>query len=73
MGKIILKGVVKREPGYLYYVDKEGNVCRSRMRNVATAKAARKAAEQQRARQKEKEKRKEGEEEPKEPAKFTIP
>jgi len=31
MGRIILKDAVKREPGYLYYVSKEGDVCRSKM------------------------------------------
>ena len=31
MGKIIVKNVVVREPGYLYYIDGEGNVCRAKM------------------------------------------
>ena len=31
MGKIIVKGVVKRRPGYLYYVDGEGHVCEAKM------------------------------------------
>ena len=31
MGEIILKNAVEREKGYLYYVDGEGNVCRSKM------------------------------------------
>ncbi len=31
MGKIIAKNVVVREPGYLYYVDGEGNVCSAKM------------------------------------------
>ena len=31
MGKIIVRNAVKREPGYLYYVDGEGNVCRAKM------------------------------------------
>lgn len=31
MGEIILKNAVKRESGYLYYVDGEGNVCRAEM------------------------------------------
>jgi len=31
MGKIIAKNVVKRKPGYLYYVDGEGNVCEAKM------------------------------------------
>jgi len=31
MGKIIIKGAVKRKPGYLYYVDAQGNVCEAKM------------------------------------------
>jgi len=31
MGKIIAKAVVKRKPGYLYYVDGQGNVCEAKM------------------------------------------
>ena len=31
MGSIIAKGVVKRKPGYLYYVDGAGNVCEAKM------------------------------------------
>lgn len=31
MGKIIKKGVVKRKPGHLYYVDGKGNVCEAKM------------------------------------------
>jgi len=31
MGKIIVKNVVKRKPGYLYYVDGKGNVCEAKM------------------------------------------
>lgn len=31
MGTVVVKNAVKREPGYLYYVDGEGNVCRSKM------------------------------------------
>lgn len=31
MGKIIKKGVVKRKPGHLYYVDGQGNVCEAKM------------------------------------------
>ena len=29
MAEIVVRNAVKREYGYLYYVDKEGNVCRS--------------------------------------------
>lgn len=31
MGEILFKNLVKREPGYLYYIDGEGNVCRAEM------------------------------------------
>lgn len=31
MGKIIVKNVVDRQPGFLYYVDGEGNVCEAKM------------------------------------------
>jgi len=31
MGKIILKNAVKREKGFLYYVDGEGNVMSAKM------------------------------------------
>ena len=31
MGKIIVKNVVERKPGYLYYIDGQGNVCEAQM------------------------------------------
>lgn len=31
MGTVIAKNVVKRKPGYLYYVDGKGNVCEAKM------------------------------------------
>ena len=31
MGKIIVKNVVERKPGFLYYIDGQGNVCESLM------------------------------------------
>ena len=31
MGKIIVKKVIKRKPGHLYYVDGKGNVCEAKM------------------------------------------
>ena len=31
MGKVLVKNVVKRKPGYLYYVDGKGNVCEAKM------------------------------------------
>lgn len=32
MGSIIKKNVITREKGYLYYVDKSGNVCKAKMK-----------------------------------------
>jgi len=31
MGKVIVKGVVKRKKGFLYYIDGKGNVCEAKM------------------------------------------
>ncbi len=31
MGKVLVKKVVKRKSGYLYYVDGQGNVCEAKM------------------------------------------
>jgi hypothetical protein len=31
MGEIIIKNAVKREPGFLYYIDGKGNVCKAKM------------------------------------------
>ncbi len=31
MGKIIVKKVITRKPGHLYYVDGQGNVCEAMM------------------------------------------
>jgi len=30
MGNIILKNAIKRESGFIYYIDKDGNVCSSK-------------------------------------------
>ncbi len=42
MGKIIVKGVVKRQKGYLYYVDGKGNVCEAKMARGGRKKKAKK-------------------------------
>ncbi len=39
MGEILVKNVIVREAGYLYYIDKEGNVCRAKMRGKKKAEA----------------------------------
>lgn len=31
MGDIILKKAVVRKPGYLYYIDGEGNICEAKL------------------------------------------
>ncbi|MEK6897585.1 MAG: hypothetical protein AABW93_03590 [Nanoarchaeota archaeon] len=31
MGKVLVKKAIKRRPGYLYYVDGQGNVCEAKM------------------------------------------
>ena len=31
MGSIIVKNVITRKPGFLYYVDGKGNVCEAKM------------------------------------------
>jgi len=31
MGEVILKKIITREPGYLYYIDGKGNACRTKM------------------------------------------
>ncbi len=44
MGKIIAKGVVKRKPGHLYYIDGAGNVCEAVMARGGRKKKKKKAA-----------------------------
>ena len=36
MGTIVKKAVVKREAGFLYYIDGNGNVCKSKMKKGGT-------------------------------------
>ena len=31
MGKVIVKNVITRKPGHLYYIDGKGNVCEAKM------------------------------------------
>ena len=31
MGKVVVRNVVNRKPGFLYYVDGNGNVCEAKM------------------------------------------
>ncbi len=49
MGTIIKKDVIKRKPGYLYYVDGKGNVCEAKMsRGGKRKKKAKKPAKKKR-------------------------
>jgi len=32
MGKIVVKNAVERQPGFLYYIDGEGNLCQADMK-----------------------------------------
>jgi len=40
MGKIIVKKVIKRKPGHLYYIDGAGNVCEAKMARGGKKKKA---------------------------------
>ena len=40
MGQIIVKNVVKRKPGFLYYLDGKGNVCEAKMARGGKKKKA---------------------------------
>ena len=42
MGEILVKAAVKRQSGYLYYVDGKGNVCRAKMARGGKKKAKKK-------------------------------
>lgn len=38
MGTIIVKNAVERKPGYLYYIDGEGNLCQAVMARKGKSK-----------------------------------
>jgi len=40
MGKIVVKKVIQRKPGHLYYVDGQGNVCEAVMARGGKKKKA---------------------------------
>ena len=42
MGKIVVKKVITRKPGHLYYIDKDGNVCEAKMARGGKKKKAKK-------------------------------
>ncbi len=43
MGKIVVKRVITRKPGHLYYIDANGNVCEAKMARGGKKKKAKKA------------------------------
>jgi hypothetical protein len=55
MGKIVVKKVITRKPGHLYYVDGAGNVCEAKMARGGKKKkkkAAKKPAKKKPAKKK---------------------
>ena len=52
MGKIVVKKVITRKPGHLYYIDKVGNVCEAKM--ARGGKKKKKAAKRKPAKKKKK-------------------
>ena len=42
MGKIVVKNAVKREPGFLYYIDGEGNLCAAKLKRGGKSKKKKK-------------------------------
>jgi len=55
MGKIIVKKVITRRPGHLYYIDGKGNVCEAKMaRGGKKKKGAKKRKSAKKAKKKKK-------------------
>jgi len=42
MGRIVVKKVITRKPGHLYYIDGQGNVCEAKMARGGKKKKAKK-------------------------------
>ena len=42
MGRIVVKKVITRKPGHLYYIDANGNVCEAKMARGGKRKKAKK-------------------------------
>jgi len=57
MGKIIVKNVVKRQKGYLYYLDGKGNVCEAKMARGGKKKKKAKKTVKKKAKKKVKRRR----------------
>jgi len=58
MGKVIVKNVVKRKTGHLYYVDGKGNVCEAKMARGGKKKKKKKAAKKTKKKTTKKKKKK---------------
>jgi hypothetical protein len=54
MGKIIVKKVITRRPGHLYYIDGKGNVCEAKMARGGKKKKKKVAKKRKPARRKKK-------------------
>lgn len=54
MGKIIMRKVITRKPGHLYYVDGQGNVCEAVMARGGKKKSKKKATKKKAAKKKKK-------------------
>ena len=59
MGRIVVKKVITRRPGHLYYIDGDGNVCEAKMARGGKKKkkAKRKATKRKPAKKKAKKRR----------------
>ncbi|MFW5846781.1 MAG: hypothetical protein ACOCUU_01355 [Nanoarchaeota archaeon] len=58
MGKVLVKNVVERKPGHLYYVDGKGNVCEAKMARGGKKKKKKKAAKKKTTKKKAAKKKK---------------
>ena len=56
MGRIVVKKVITRKPGHLYYIDGQGNVCEAKM--ARGGKKKKKAAKRKPAKKKPAKKKK---------------
>ena len=54
MGRIIVKKVITRRPGHLYYIDGKGNVCEAKMARGGKKKKKKAAKKRKPARRKKK-------------------
>lgn len=58
MGKIVVKKVITRKPGHLYYIDGQGNVCEAKMARGGKKKKAAKKSTKKKATKKKATKKK---------------